>query len=509
MKTTGQSIPPEMADAYNKIVSTNAAAPGGVSTLRTSKKVKLTKRPKRPNRKLDKAYQAVDKLIEYLNNKGGWVMPTGFRTDEARRIYAGQFDPQYWVEATLVESKTLVSAASNSAFIGPRNYSYPDPLNEPVHTEYGTGTETTGNPRNSGSTPISTWGDIELAWIRATYKLKNSLKAKDGEPLFLSISATINATANQRPSKPMLSYIYTIAVTEEGDPENTTNEPPTLESKTNYWRYITPRGEPPFFNMSITRKNQEWARYPRSEVEGKTYTHCAIRLAPMPMLGRRYNNNTNVSTSLSGVEVKLYQIRKQEFATWKDTPVWGELTISEDKLSLATNSLYQGGYIESTQYVSSQKWYYEITINEMPTSTDFPGNPDITIIISREAGQNNGYTDMFQWELREQTKKYFNSVIFNWESYGSVINNGDVIGIAIDLDNGTITGYVNGVSQGVMFSQMYDRFTNSFTPIAGDYVNNIALEHRVGEDNASITANFGQSPFTYPVPAGYNPGIYT
>jgi hypothetical protein len=73
-------------------------------------------------------------------------------------------------------------------------------------------------------------------------------------------------------------------------------------------------------------------------------------------------------------------------------------------------------------------------------------------------------------------------------SYGSTFTNGDVIGVALDLDSGTLTCYKNNVSQGVLASGI----SGPFTPAFANY------------DNAStLTVNFGQRPFTYTPPANH------
>ena len=60
------------------------------------------------------------------------------------------------------------------------------------------------------------------------------------------------------------------------------------------------------------------------------------------------------------------------------------------------------------------------------------------------------------------------------------------------MDNGTIEIYVNNVSQGVMYSGL----SGIFSPY-------MSLSN-----SESLTVNFGATPFAYPVPSGYNEGLY-
>ena len=71
-------------------------------------------------------------------------------------------------------------------------------------------------------------------------------------------------------------------------------------------------------------------------------------------------------------------------------------------------------------------------------------------------------------------------------TYGASWTSNDVIGVALDMDAGTLTFYKNGVSQGVAFSGL----TGTFFPALGCY-------------NSTGTINFGQQPFVYSKPSGH------
>ena len=75
-------------------------------------------------------------------------------------------------------------------------------------------------------------------------------------------------------------------------------------------------------------------------------------------------------------------------------------------------------------------------------------------------------------------------------SYGNSYTTDDVIGIALDLDSGTIKFLKNNSDEGI-----------AFTGISGTFV------FAVGDDNTSSTFqgtfNFGQQAFTYTPPTGY------
>ena len=69
----------------------------------------------------------------------------------------------------------------------------------------------------------------------------------------------------------------------------------------------------------------------------------------------------------------------------------------------------------------------------------------------------------------------------------------DVIGIALDMDAGTVTFYKNGASQGVAFSGLTGRSIVAWVSTG------------TGSVGAVITfvSNFGQRPFAYTAPSGF------
>ena len=71
-------------------------------------------------------------------------------------------------------------------------------------------------------------------------------------------------------------------------------------------------------------------------------------------------------------------------------------------------------------------------------------------------------------------------------AYGGTYTTNDVIGVALDLDAGTLTFYKNGVSQGVAYSGLA---SDMYTPTFGY--------------NGTVVANFGQRPFAYTAPSGF------
>jgi len=90
--------------------------------------------------------------------------------------------------------------------------------------------------------------------------------------------------------------------------------------------------------------------------------------------------------------------------------------------------------------------------------------------------------------LSASGEKYVNGTA---SAYGASWTTGDVIGVAVDMDGGTVTFYKNNASQGsiALSTASISEFVPSFVSGAGV--------------TFAGSANFGQRPFTYTPPAGF------
>jgi hypothetical protein len=77
-------------------------------------------------------------------------------------------------------------------------------------------------------------------------------------------------------------------------------------------------------------------------------------------------------------------------------------------------------------------------------------------------------------------------------AYGATYTTGDVIGVALDMTGGTVTFYKNNVSQGAISISGSGMVNATFALIAGGGVTSVGY------------VNFGQRPFSYTPPTGFN-----
>jgi len=137
----------------------------------------------------------------------------------------------------------------------------------------------------------------------------------------------------------------------------------------------------------------------------------------------------------------------------------------------------------STFYVSTGKWYWEVLYTNLTGSTyGMTGIVDNNFA-QQTLGNYPGVSATSYAYYNADGKKYNAGA---GATYGATYADNDVIGIALDMDAGTLTFYKNGVSQGTAFTGL----SGTFTPAVGTYgsVGNI---------------NFGQRPFSYTPPSGF------
>lgn len=133
------------------------------------------------------------------------------------------------------------------------------------------------------------------------------------------------------------------------------------------------------------------------------------------------------------------------------------------------------------------KYYFECTMTSVATNTTGSGSNFVGVATQAQVGGTVINTGSYR----------SGNVIYNLagvaQTAGATYTTGDVIGVAVDVTNGTVQFYKNNVAQGA---------TPSFTFTAGT-----ELFPFVSTDNVAGTKtynlNFGQRPFAYTPPTGF------
>jgi hypothetical protein len=137
----------------------------------------------------------------------------------------------------------------------------------------------------------------------------------------------------------------------------------------------------------------------------------------------------------------------------------------------------------NTMGVSSGKFYWEVNIVSEGQMIGIGDSSDTlrTNWFAYNYGSSNSVVYASNGNLY-----YPSTVVSGW---GATYTAGDVIGVALDMDAGTITFYKNNVSQGV-----------ARTGLSGEIFAGI---NNATASSPTSTFNFGQRPFAYTPPAGF------
>ena len=164
----------------------------------------------------------------------------------------------------------------------------------------------------------------------------------------------------------------------------------------------------------------------------------------------------------------------------------GSCTITNGALTVGDGATTYGLHGHGTLAVSSGKWYWEITC------TSIGGNYGAIGIVNMNTLRTGGSTNDGYYYISVGGKYDTQPVQYSLTYSGAAsYTTGDIIGVAMDLDSGTLTFYKNGVSQGALPVTIT---AGNYTPAVGDGQNATTY---------SYTLNAGQRAFSYTPPSGY------
>jgi hypothetical protein len=150
--------------------------------------------------------------------------------------------------------------------------------------------------------------------------------------------------------------------------------------------------------------------------------------------------------------------------------------LTNGNLDALFDATVHGQFAYGTISVSTGKWYFEYLINNT-------GGGGAGVGVANYDHANNLYS------LERNYQYSGNKSNGTSTSYGASYTSGSVIGVALDMDTGSLTFYKNGVSQGVAFT---DLLTLGSVSIFGS-----------GDNSSNFTINAGQRPFAHNAPSGF------
>lgn len=243
------------------------------------------------------------------------------------------------------------------------------------------------------------------------------------------------------------------------------------------------------------------------EITGLTFGTNGFHLsfADSSSIGDDISVNTNdfTPTGLDSYDV-VPDSPENNFATLNALDKGSQVDLAEGNLGVSW-SASAGHAVRSTFTISSGKWYAEFMAGASQISIGIAKQNNTGVGVSWLGSTAYGAGGSYAYN-NSGTKRTNGSN----DSYGATFASGDIIGVAFDSDNGTITFYKNGASQGEAYSGISGEFSFGLG-YYGSTLNSTKAIINFGADASfagAITAGTetpdeGAGVFKYPVPTGF------
>ena len=205
---------------------------------------------------------------------------------------------------------------------------------------------------------------------------------------------------------------------------------------------------------------------------GVTYIYMAFadKREAAFWLDQSGNNNDWTNNNMQESDISL-DSPLNNFATLNPLDT-SSSTLSEGNLKIVTPASGQGK-TRANFNISSGKWYWEFECISATSDIYMIGVSSSTSGLSSYVGANTGEISYYG----NNGSTYKDGV--NTASYGATYTAGDIVGVALNMDDGEITFYKNNVSQGIAYTGLSGNYSPAFSDGSNSY-------------GATAIANFGQ-----------------
>ena len=199
------------------------------------------------------------------------------------------------------------------------------------------------------------------------------------------------------------------------------------------------------------------------------------------------------ATTFNPFTTDINAVRGQEsgYTTLNPLDILSNATLSDGNLKWTCDN-NAAGTVRANIFVDSGKWYWEVTVDN--------GNRFHAGVLKSEVAllTDDAGTGTTNWAFRSDGYKVYNGSESSINSGTSVQAIGNVIQLAYDADNGSIWFGGNGH----WFEGNPSALSSpSYTGVTGTAGLSPFLSRRTSDNGASI--NFGQKPFKFPPPDGF------
>ena len=153
------------------------------------------------------------------------------------------------------------------------------------------------------------------------------------------------------------------------------------------------------------------------------------------------NSNNFTVNNLTSVDQST-DTCTNNFATWNPLDKHASSTLSEGNLKYATSGTSQYEPVKCTIAFADGKWYSEHQINSLSTTACYIG-----IYGSSVSGQSQSEMDTLRFAYNVKSGEIIKNA-GNIQTGNPTFTTNDILGIEVDLDNGTLKFYKNGTQVG-------------------------------------------------------------
>lgn len=305
MKIVDQTIPPELQEAYDSLISNDPTGGGGDLTARTRRAARYSKRWMR--------YTGFHWIpaAEWIAERSGYIRgSSNFEKEVRRRIRElrdGYFDPEWWMELSPEQDEFFLCTGSGPEETSPPPYGYRNANFLPQEVTYSAGSLANGPARSYGQIHGLQWNDEEWVYRRTVFPLLRVGEVGDFPPVAWAVDGTVKVDASDRGSRPMFSLMVRPRITNPASPAWTERNPPREKSISLYFRFVQPDTPPPYLHTVKARHSAVAVSQSSDPDASGTLTKLLVDFSVRPMFGLGFNNNSEVANEFTG-EPRAYQL---------------------------------------------------------------------------------------------------------------------------------------------------------------------------------------------------------
>lgn len=303
MKIVAQSVPPEYAAQMKTYMQFADAGAGTTGPAKKNSGLARASVSRRAAKRPGVFERAADYIANDLRKSGSPLTYKEIYDQVMIDLINNDFTQPFWTECPVQIVSTLRSTPTSTPRLTTKPYAYRDPANLPTIPDYPAGTMT-GMPMHAeGETSSGYFQDTILDYTLYTASMGDTGAIPIETPVFWQIFGDLHAYASTRGARPLKAIITKVQRCMAGEPPTTNNMPPVITPRYVDMRYALPPAHAPYWDQAGEIKAVITAAEPAIYTTAPDFDTATIQIAPAPLFGQWFNNNTYTR---SQIEPEVY-----------------------------------------------------------------------------------------------------------------------------------------------------------------------------------------------------------